>query len=94
MKQTQSITTLPESPDDDRKRRMIQYGIAMTIRVACVIACFFVQGWWLFVPIVGAIVLPYIAVVFANVGPRADGQVERPGSIVLSSRPQRPQVDE
>ena len=92
MKQTQSITALPESPDDDRRRRMIQYGVAMTVRVACVIACFFVHGWWLLLPLTGAIVLPYIAVVLANVGSRAGGQVERPGAIVLS-RPAREELD-
>jgi hypothetical protein len=93
MKQTQSITSLPESPDDDRRRRMIRYGIAMGLRVVCVIACFFVQGWWLLVPVLGAVVLPYIAVVVANVGARPGGTVERPGSIVpVASR--QPEVGE
>lgn len=82
MKQPQSITTLPESPDAGRHRRMIQYGVAMGIRVLCVIACFFVHGWWLFVPIVGAVVLPYIAVVLANVGQQGPETVLRPGAIV------------
>jgi hypothetical protein len=83
MAQPQSITSLPESPDDDRHRRMIRYAIAMGVRVACVIACFFVHGWWLVVPIIGAIVLPYVAVVIANAGtPQGGGAVERPGSIV------------
>jgi len=61
---------------------MLRYGIAMGIRVACIIACFFVQGWWLIVPIVGALVLPYIAVVLANVGSHDGGEVLRPGAIV------------
>ncbi len=82
MQQPQSITSLPESPDADRRRRMIQYGIAMSLRVVCVIAAFFVQGWWLLVPIIGAVVLPYIAVVLANVGLRQSSEVVRPGSIV------------
>lgn len=68
MNQPQSITSLPESPDVDRHRRMVKYFIAMAIRVACIILCFFVHGWWLLVPIIGALVLPYIAVVFANIG--------------------------
>ena len=82
MKQPQSITTLPESPEDDRKRRMVRYAIAMGIRVACVIACFFVQGWWLLIPIAGAVVLPYIAVVLANVASRETQTVLRPGALV------------
>ncbi len=88
MKHPQSITSLPESPDDDRRRRMIRYSIAMGIRVACIITCLFVQGWWLVLPIIGAIVLPYIAVVLANVGARTGEQVVRPGAIVpVSGRP-------
>jgi predicted tellurium resistance membrane protein TerC len=86
MKQTQSITALPESPDVDRRRRMIQYGIAMAVRVACIVLCLFVQGWWLVLPIVGALVLPYIAVVLANVGTSTDAKVLRPGSIVPAAR--------
>ena len=66
MKSEQSITSLPASPDEDRKRRMIQYTIAMSIRMVCVILCFFAQGWWLLAPALGAIILPYFAVVLAN----------------------------
>lgn len=88
MKQPQSITTLPESPDDERRRRMIRYGIAMGIRAACIIACVFVRGWWLLIPIAGAVILPYVAVVLANVGARESFQVERPGSIVPVRPPQ------
>lgn len=61
---------------------MVRYGIAMGIRVVCIILCFFVQGWWLLLPIIGAVVLPYVAVVFANVGVSAGAAVERPGSLV------------
>ena len=84
MKQTQSITSLPESPDADRRRRLVGYLVAMGVRVVCVILCFFVQGWWLVVPIVGALVLPYIAVVLANATSRASTKVEvyRPGALV------------
>ena len=82
MKQPQSITSLPTSPDAERHQGMLRYGIAMGIRVACIIACFFVQGWWLLVPIIGAVVLPYVAVVLANVGSNDGGEVLRPGAIV------------
>ena len=61
---------------------MIRYGIAMGIRVLCVIACFFVHGWWLLLPLAGAVLLPYVAVVIANVGSRPGGSVERPGAVV------------
>jgi len=89
MKQPQSITSLPTSPDAERHQRMLRYGIAMGIRVACIIACFFVEGWWLLVPIIGAVVLPYVAVVLANVGSNDGGEVLRPGALV-PVRPNEP----
>lgn len=82
MKQTQSITSLPSSPDDERHGRMLRYGIAMGIRVVCVILCFFVHGWWLLIPVIGAVLLPYVAVVIANVGSNDGARVERPGAVV------------
>ena len=94
MKQPQSITSLPESPDEERHRRVVRYTIAMGIRTVCIILCFFVQGWWLLVPIVGAVVLPYIAVVLANVGsgsPR--GSVLRPGALVRAPGTDSPGTD-
>jgi hypothetical protein len=93
MNEPQSITSLPESPDDERRRRMIQYGIAMGIRVLCVIACFFVHGWWLLVPLAGAVLLPYVAVVLANVGTSKGGTVVRPGGLVRVSRPKQGEID-
>lgn len=91
MKIQQSITSLPESPADDRRRRMIKYTVAMTIRVICVLLLFVAQGWWLLVVGIGAIVLPYVAVVLANnvagTGPTA---VERPGTIVPRFDPRAP----
>ena len=82
MNQKQSITSLPESPKDDQRRRIVRYCIAMGVRVACVIACFFVQGWWLLAFVIGAVLLPYIAVVIANVGYKEGGVVERPASML------------
>jgi hypothetical protein len=85
MKQ-QSITTLPPSPEEERRSRMIKYTIAMSIRVACIVALLFAQGWWLVVFAAGAIFLPYIAVVLANVsGPTRSTQVLRPGGLVPST---------
>ncbi|MFD4419988.1 DUF3099 domain-containing protein [Agromyces sp. NPDC058484] len=82
MKQ-QSITTLPPSPEAERHSRMIKYTIAMSIRVACIFAMLFVEGWWLAVCAAGAIFLPYVAVVLANVsGPTRAPQVLRPGGLV------------
>ena len=83
MKQPQSVTDLPESPEDEHRRRVFQYVLAMSIRVVCVVACVWVRGWWLLIPAAGAIVLPYIAVVLANVGHRRRAAVLRPGNEAL-----------
>jgi predicted cobalt transporter CbtA len=78
-----SITSLPPSPDADRRARMLKYTIAMSIRVVCLVMMLFVDGWWLFVCAAGAICLPYVAVVLANVGaPSPDTTVLRPGGVV------------
>ncbi|MDZ4045078.1 MAG: DUF3099 domain-containing protein [Rhodoglobus sp.] len=87
MNKPQSITTLAESPDSERNRRMARYSIAMGIRLVCVLLCFFVQGWWLILPAIGAIVLPYVAVVIANASTRSsDGSVEGVQFAVTDSR--------
>jgi hypothetical protein len=69
---------------------MIKYSVAMGIRALCIVACLFVRDWWLLIPAIGAVVLPYFAVVIANVGSRPGSTVERPGSIVLIPQPPAP----
>ena len=83
MKQ-QSITSLPASPEVERRNRMIKYSIAMGVRVICIVLMLFVDGWWLVVCALGAILLPYFAVVIANVkiSPPA-AEVLRPGGVEL-----------
>ncbi|MEO5533580.1 MAG: DUF3099 domain-containing protein [Pseudolysinimonas sp.] len=79
-----AITELQRSPEEEQRSRMRRYALTMGIRMACVIACLFVTGWWLVIPAVGAIVLPYIAVVFANATDRRRTQsVDRPGGLVV-----------
>lgn len=65
--EAQSITTLPLSPTEERHSRMLKYSIAMGIRTLCVVSLLFVQGWWILVMVIAALVLPYVAVVVANV---------------------------
>ncbi|WP_236778967.1 DUF3099 domain-containing protein [Agromyces seonyuensis] len=61
---------------------MIQYLVMMGIRVACIAVLPFLRGWWMVLPVLGAVFLPYFAVVSANVvrGSRG-GAVLRPGGI-------------
>ena len=83
MKQ-QSITSLPPSPEDERRARMIRYSVTMGIRMVCIVLMLFVHGWWLLVCAAGAILLPYFAVIVANVhGSGAGTTVVRPGAVQL-----------
>ena len=54
---------------------MVKYLIAMTIRVVCIVAAIFVEGWLMWLCFAGAIFLPYFAVVIAN------AQVSRSGAL-------------
>jgi hypothetical protein len=91
MKQ-QSITTLPPSPEEERRRRMIRYAVTMGIRMVCIVLMLFVHGWWLLVCALGAILLPYFAVVAANVhgGDQRMPEVLRPGAVAVRPRPDAP----
>jgi hypothetical protein len=63
----QSLTSLPESPTDERSARMVSYSIAMGLRLVCLYLCFIMPGWWILLPATGVVVLPAIAVMMANV---------------------------
>lgn len=77
-----SATSLPLSPEQDRRVRMIKYCIAMGLRFLCFGLCFVTPGWLIVFPAVGAIVLPYLAMIVANVGVRRlVTAVERPGTV-------------
>ncbi|MBE1875737.1 DUF3099 domain-containing protein [Myceligenerans pegani] len=71
--EVQSITSVPESLDADQARRAKVYLIQMAIRLVCFIAailCLTMGPAWLgWTLAVGAVVLPYTAVVFVNAGP-------------------------
>ena len=88
MNNPQSITTLPASPVEERRKRMINYSIAMSIRTICVVIGLFMQGWWLLVFVLAAMILPYFAVVLANTVISGTGAtVERPGILVPIALP-------
>ncbi|REJ04433.1 DUF3099 domain-containing protein [Microbacterium bovistercoris] len=65
-----SVTSLPQAPHDEANHRVRRYALTMGIRTVCFILMVVVQpyGWWTWAFGVGAAVLPYIAVVFANAG--------------------------
>ena len=64
----QSITDAQEGHTDEMRRRMVKYTVAMSIRLACLLLFFFVDGWLRWAFIAGAVFLPWIAVVIANSG--------------------------
>jgi hypothetical protein len=79
-----AVTALPVSPSADQRRRIRMYIVTMSIRVICIIGCVLVTGWWQIACLLGAVVLPYIAVVVANVsrGPAVD-EPEAPGPLEI-----------
>lgn len=90
-----SITELPSSPDADRHSRMIRYSIAMGIRMVCIVLVVIVPDWWRLVPAIGAVALPYFAVVIANnASRRGAGRVLRPGAVVPVAKPARATRDQ
>lgn len=97
MEKPQSITTLGESPELERKSRMVKYTIAMTIRVVCIVAAIFVDGWLMWLCFAGAIFLPYFAVIIANAQGSSSGslskvtQVAKPLTVDLGAHGQKKQ---
>lgn len=81
---TQSATSLPLSPEEERRQRVIKYSITMSIRVVCIVMMLFVQGWWLVIFGVGAVVLPYFAMLVANVKSAPRGaEAKRPSHFLV-----------
>ncbi|MRJ77568.1 DUF3099 domain-containing protein [Aeromicrobium sp. SMF47] len=79
-----SITSAAESQTQDRVRREKRYAFSMLVRTVCFLGGvvlvmqpmpWAVIGWLMFV---GAIFLPYVAVIFANAGVRKKGDGPSP----------------
>ena len=83
-----TITDAQRALSVEQVGRTRRYPISMGIRTACVIAAIFVPGWprWIF--IIGAVALPYLAVVVANAGREND----EPGQVGVTEvgRPELP----
>ncbi|MHA7986442.1 DUF3099 domain-containing protein [Rathayibacter sp. CAU 1779] len=91
----ESITSLPPSPAVERRNRMLEYTVMMSIRVLCLISLIWVRGWWLVIPAAGAIFLPYFAVVVANAARPRGSTPERPGTVAtLNPQPATPTGDQ
>ena len=51
---------------------MIKYAVAMGIRMVCLILIFVVDGWFKILPVIGAVFLPWFAVIIANGSDKAE----------------------
>lgn len=72
--EVQGVTTAAAGRSADREARMRVYLVQMLIRTACFVAALFTHGWWQLGFILGAVVLPYVAVVRVNnTGPQQAG---------------------
>lgn len=60
------ITDARPGASEEQWRRQKRYMITMGFRTACFLAMLFVPGVWRWVLFAGAVLLPYVAVVFAN----------------------------
>lgn len=67
-----SITDAAAAHSDEMRQRMIKYAVAMGIRMVCLILVFVVDGWFKLIPVMGAVFLPWVAVVIANGSDRAE----------------------
>jgi len=85
-----TITDLPASPGEDTRARTRQYVVMMGIRVICMIVAIVfavvAPGWWLVIPILGAVFLPFVAVVVANAPRASRSRIVRPGPKGLGPR--------
>lgn len=61
-----SITDAAAAHSEEMRQRMIKYALAMGIRMVCLILVFVVDGWFKVLPVIGAVFLPWFAVVIAN----------------------------
>jgi hypothetical protein len=67
-----SITSAAPGHSVDMHQRMVRYAVAMGIRVVCIVALFFLDGWFKLIAIAGAVFLPWVAVVIANAQTKGD----------------------
>jgi hypothetical protein len=81
----QSVTTARPGHSDDIDARQRRYLLIMAIRIACIPPAIIVDGWLRWAFIVGAVVLPYVAVVVANAARRNE-----PGMLVPVDPQPRP----
>jgi hypothetical protein len=89
------ITSAHRPRSEDIGGRQKRYLISMAIRTACfILAVVSIGHWFMWVFLVGAVFLPYVAVVMANAGAPTDPDDEAyhydPDLRALRDRPEEP----
>ncbi|MEY4152407.1 MAG: hypothetical protein RL470_466 [Actinomycetota bacterium] len=77
------ITSAPQGLTTDQSARQRRYFISMMIRTACFILTVLLPSPYRWFALLGAVTLPYIAVVVANAG----RETILPGAAILKKRP-------
>ncbi|MET1065711.1 MAG: DUF3099 domain-containing protein [Arthrobacter sp.] len=67
-----SITDAAAAHSEEMRQRMIKYAVAMGIRMVCLVLIFVVDGWFKVLPVIGAVFLPWVAVIIANGSDKAE----------------------
>ena len=67
-KRRHSISNVGESLSNDQSARQRRYFISMMIRTFCFVLAVLLPSPWRWISLIGAVTLPYIAVVAANAG--------------------------
>ncbi len=77
------ITSAPQGLSSDQSARQRRYFISMMIRTACFILTVILPSPYRWFALLGAVTLPYVAVVVANAG----RETIIPGAAILQKRP-------
>jgi hypothetical protein len=87
-----SATSLPRAPRDEAGARSTRYLVMMGIRIVCFVLMVVITpyGWYTWVLGAAAILLPYVAVVSANVGQDSRGNRREDPEPSLPATPTSP----
>jgi type IV secretory pathway TrbD component len=86
------ITTARTSHSDELRGREKRYLLSMAVRTVCVVLAVVADGFLRWGFIAGAVILPYVAVVMANVGARTDPEELEPFEHGRGELPPGPQA--
>ncbi|MFP5345476.1 MAG: DUF3099 domain-containing protein [Actinomycetes bacterium] len=62
------VTDARRPHSDDQHSRVVKYLVSMSVRMVCLALALFVPSPWFWLCVIGAVTLPYVAVVIANAG--------------------------